>query len=267
MPRSTGRSGKSALSAIAVLVLLLAVGVGLARAEREQSGNIIASLSGTISPHYLPRLEPAPATVSLSSNFYTDDGGPLPQLRRIVISMSSRGGVSTKGLPVCDSSSIQDTNLAGALAACRSALVGHGRMEAKAAFPGQSPIPVAGRILVFNSKLESGKPVVMADVHMTAPPTSFVMPFQLHREPAASRVLLVAKLPAAAGTWARISHFEMTLGRRYRYRGQDESFLSASCLAPPGFVGTVFPLAQARYTFAGGRSVATSANSACRIKK
>jgi hypothetical protein len=263
----TGHAHRPALSAIAVLVLLLTVGVGLARAGREQSGNIIASLSGTISPHYLPRLEPAPATVSLSSNFYTDDGAPLPQLRRIVISMSSRGGISTEGLPVCKSSSIRDTNLATALTACRKALVGNGKMEARAAFPGQRPIPVTGRILVFNSRLESGKPVIMADVHMTAPPTSFVMPFQIRRDPAAAKVLLVAKLPAAAGSWARISHFEMSLGRRYRYQGHDRSFISASCFAPPGFAGTVFPLAQARYTFAGGRSVATSANSACRIKK
>jgi hypothetical protein len=263
----TGRARKPVLSAIAVLVLLLAVGAGIAQAGREQNGNIIASLSGTIAPHYLPRLEPAPARVSLSSDFYTDDGGPLPQLRRIVISMSSRGAMVTRGLPVCRSSSIQATSLAGALEACRPALVGHGKMKAEAVFPGQRPISVTGRILVFNGELESGRPVMMADVHMTAPPASFEMPFSIHRDPGASRVRLVAKLPAAAGTWAHISHFEMTLGRRYEYQGQDQSFLSAACFAPPGFAGTVFPLAQAKYTFAGGRSVTTEANSACRIKK
>ena len=44
----------------------------------------------------------------------------------------------------------------------------------------------------------------------------------------------------------------MNLRRRFSYRGNSRSFLSAGCPAPAGFPSAAFPLASTSFAFAGG---------------
>jgi hypothetical protein len=262
-------SKKIAMSLLAGVLLLLALvsSVDIASAGRGQSGNIIATFNGGISPRFLPRLRATPAIVRLSSSFETDDGRPLPRLRRISIGMSSRGRIVTAGLPLCPAPRIRATKASQALSACGAARVGHGVMWLNTAIPGQRSIPVKGRMLLFNGRLGHGRRAVLADVHTKSPPTSFVMPFLLRHNASGTEIHLIATVPRTAGTWARINSLNIVLGRRYSYRGRVRSFVEASCFAPPRFTGITFPLAHARYTFAGGRSVRATADSACGVKR
>ena len=76
---------------------------------------------------------------------------------------------------------------------------------------------------------------------------------------------MATRLPASAQGWAYLTHFDMTLDRRYRYRGRARSYVSAACAAPAGFPGAVFPLAKATYGFANGQRVSTTVVRSCRV--
>jgi hypothetical protein len=58
----------------------------------------------------------------------------------------------------------------------------------------------------------------------------------------------------------------MKIGRTYRYRGAQHSFLSASCAAPAGFPGGVFELAKATFSFANGQRLATGLSRECKVR-
>jgi len=252
--------------AVCVAVASMALGVAGASGERAQSGNLIASLQGEITPHFLPRTRAVPVAISLSSDFSTADGSRLPQLRQISIDVGKRGQLGYQGLPICRSVRIRATNLDEALEACGSALVGHGHLSGQISIPGQAPFDFDGRILTFNGRLANGHVAALADVHSKAPPVSFVMPFVIDKA-AAGDTKLVAKLPRAAGGLVHVTHFDLTLERRFRYRGEERSYLEASCAVPRGFTAIVFPLAQATYSFAGGHSVTATATRGCSVRK
>lgn len=255
------------LSAAACALALAAAApwVGTALGERAQSGNVIASLAGEIKPHFLPRLRAVPVSLSLSSDFSTADGSELPQLRRISIGVGKRGKLNQAGLPVCPIARIEVTNLRQALAKCDSARVGFGHLSGEVAIAGQRSFSLDGKIVAFNGRLRNGKMAVLADVHSKAPPVSFVMPFLLSGSGGSTR--LAAKLPRAAGGWIHVDHFDLTLKRRFQYRGESRSYLNASCAVPKGFTAIVFPLAQATYSFAGDRDVTATAMRGCSVRK
>lgn len=65
--------------------------------------------------------------------------------------------------------------------------------------------------------------------------------------------------------WAYLTHFEMTLDRRYRYGGKARSYVSAACSAPAGFSGAIFPFAKATYGFATGQRLTTTVVRSCKV--
>ncbi len=250
---------------VALATALAAIAAAGAVGERSQSGKVIASLSGEIKPHFLPRLRAVPVSLSVSSNFSTADGSRLPQLKQISISVGRRGELGAAGLPTCPSAAIEATNRRQALARCGAARVGFGHLSGEITLAGQPSFAIDGKIVAFNGELRGGHTVVLADVHSQAPPVSFVMPFVL--SPSASGTVMTAKLPRAAGGWIHVDHFDLTLKRLFRHGGERRSFLNARCSVPKGFTGIPFPLAEATYTFAGDRRVRVQMIRSCSVRK
>src|SRR6476661_6394626 len=81
--------------------LILLSAVSKAPAERVQSGNLIVSLKGGISPRALPRNRRAPVKVRLSGHVQTSDRSPTPRVNWIKLELAWRGRLETRGLPVC----------------------------------------------------------------------------------------------------------------------------------------------------------------------
>jgi hypothetical protein len=77
---------------------------------------------------------------------------------------------------------------------------------------------------------------------------------------------LVADLPRALGPWPHLSHFEITLARRYAYRGRSHSYLSATCPIPRRFTAGFFSFARANFTLADGRRIGTAIPRSCRTR-
>jgi len=65
--------------------------------------------------------------------------------------------------------------------------------------------------------------------------------------------------------WAPVE-FEISFFRRYRFRGESRSYVSASCPIPAAFTAGFLAFAQARYGFADGRELGTEAVRSCRAR-
>jgi len=72
-------------------------------------------------------------------------------------------------------------------------------------------------------------------------------------------------LPQSAWGWAYLTHFDMTLDRRFRRHGKVRSYVSAACSAPDGFPGAVFPFAKASFGFDNGQRLGMTVVRSCRV--
>lgn len=257
-------------SRLATLLMLgaLIASATLAQAEVSQSGNLRISVNGKLSPKALPRHGAAPVSVSVSGAISTTDGTAPPQLRTMQIDVNRHGRFDTVGLPVCRYNDIQPASDARALAACRSALVGEGHFAGTIALPGSAePFPMAGRLLLFNGR-QHGRPVLLGHIYSPKPfASSFVMVFEIRNQARGEYgTTMTANLAKALGPKRNLTSIEMTLSRRYRYRGASHSYISAGCPAPKGFPGLTFPLARTSFSFAGGKKLTEVLSKSCRAK-
>jgi hypothetical protein len=244
---------------------LLVVGVGAVNAEVSQKGNLRVAVSAKIMPSKLPRTRTAPIAVTVSSEIKTTDGKQPPQLRSIDLTLNRNGKIDYTGLPVCNFSEIEPATTEEAISSCGRALVGDGTFSAHVALPEQSPFPSKGKIVAFNGK-ERGKPVIYAHIYGTEPlPQSSVIVFHL-KNGGKGATKLVANLPLAGASWGSVTGISLTLQRRFTYRQQQRSYLSAGCPAPGGFPGTTFELAHVLLGFQDGRNLNSTVTRSCTVR-
>jgi hypothetical protein len=253
-----------------LLFMLLAASVvfgsmrsGRASGERAQAGSLIFSLDGRISPLKLPRDHPAPVAVHLSGSLRTDDGSTLPRMIRMDLGLPQQGVIDTRGLPVCSPRRLRSATTAGALEGCRDALVGRGRLRADVVLPDQSPLSIDTKLLAFNARID-GRQALVVHAFGRGVPVAVVIPFLLERGSGNLGRIFVAKLPRALGPWPRLASFEMTLSRRFDYKGRRHSYLSASCPIPKALTAGFFSLARAGFSIAGGGHIGTAITRGCR---
>lgn len=263
------RPGSSRVACLAATVALASAVLATGAAERSigeqtQRGVLVSSLKGELRPLTLPRDRPAPIAVYLEARLRTADGSLLPRVTRIEIGLPSQGVLSTRGLPICPARRIRDTRTGEALSACGTALVGRGRLDALVTLPGQGPFPVRARLLAFNSRV-GGRRAVLLHAGGADPPISSVLPLLVRPGSGRFGTALVGRVSAALGPWPRLRRFEITLFRRYDFRGAERSYLSASCPLPPGLPG-FFSFARTSYGFAGGARIATGIARGCRAR-
>jgi hypothetical protein len=221
---------------------------------------------GSIVPNKLPRTGSAPVAVSFAGHVATSKAGGPPQLERISVAINRHGRLDTGGLPRCRIGQIRPSTTHEALATCRSALIGEGTFSADVKLPEQSPFPSEGKVLAFNGRFE-GRPAALAHIYGTRPvPTSHVLPFTIRQTDGTFGFLLSTKLPDVTGDWGYVTGLSMTLERRYSFRGEARSYLSAGCPAPMGFRQAVFPLARATFEFVDGLTLQSTLTRSCSVR-
>lgn len=234
---------------LAAVVLLLLGAADLAEAETSQRGNLRVTFTGGLTPRTLPRSGAAPVGVTVGGTIATTNGASPPRLRRITIAVNRYGRFAPAGLPVCRIEQIQPSTTEDALRACRRSLVGTGNFSANVLLPEQAPFPADGKVFAFNGFFR-GHPAILAHVYGTDPaPISYTLPFQINRTKGTFGTVIVATLPEVTGEWGYVTGLEMTLQRRFTYRGRSRSYVSAGCPAPDGFPGAVFPFVRASFDF------------------
>jgi hypothetical protein len=246
------------------LTALFAATATLASAEVIQSGSLRVSFDGQITPKRLPRGGAAPVKVAVATKIASTNGKAPPQLREISIAINRYGRLEPKGLPTCEVGDIQPATTEKALEACRGSLVGKGSFTAEVLLPQQSAFPSEGEMFAFNGTYK-GRPAILAHVYGTVPaPTSFTLPFVISRAKGTFATVLTASLPADAAN--SVTGIELSLQRRFTYRGKARSYASASCPAPKGFPSAVFSFARASYRFAGGKSLSKTLTRVCKAR-
>ena len=263
-PRRSAAGVAAAVLAILVAVALL-VDPGGARAERAQQGDLIQTLDGRLTPLTLPRDHPAPVALHLSGGLQTTDGSVLPRVTEVELGLPGQGVLDTVGLPVCRPDEIRNSTPAGALAVCRDALVGEGQIEAEIRLPNQTPFDIDAHMYAFNSRI-AGRKAVLLHAFSASPPSVIVLPFVLRLQTGRFRTRLVADLPPSLGPWPHFSHFEIDLFRRYTYKGQERSYISASCPVPKRFTAGFFSFAQASFLLDDGRRIGLGIPRSCRAR-
>jgi DNA-binding beta-propeller fold protein YncE len=235
--------------------------------EIAQKGNLRVTVRGKLSPQRLPRRGVSPIAVSVGGKITTTDGEPPPQLRRLRIELNRNGRLDTRGLPVCRAKQIHPASSAQALRACRSALVGQGHFSVDVVLSGQDPYPTKGRLLVFNAT-HKGRPALIGQIYSARPfTTSFLVPFTIGKTKRGRYgTVLTAALPKALGSWGHVTGIDLTLSRRYSFRGRRHSFIRAGCPAPKGFPGALFSLARTSFGFAGGRTLTSTLTRSCKVR-
>jgi hypothetical protein len=248
-----------------VIALVLAVAAVPALAERSQTGNVIVSLRGGLSPKKLPRDRPAPVAVYLAGGVATSDKSPLPRVNSIKLEIAWRGELETEGLSVCPKARLTSTSSAQARELCGPALVGNGGLYAQIFVPNQPPFGIHADLLAFNGKDEKGRPANRVQGYSANPPVSIVLPFAVHTSKKTSKTTLVSIIRRAVGPWPRVASFHIDVRRQFKYQGEMHSYLSASCPAPKGFTAG-FSMARATYNFSGGNQIATESVRSCRAR-
>lgn len=259
---------KRRLTALSTLAALVALGAGIARGELAQNGDLIVSLQGRVTPHALPRERLAPVQLHVDGSIRTTTGARPPRLRQFSIALNSAGQISTVGLPTCTTGELQQTTTKEALNRCRGALVGRGHFEARVSFPTVAPFPADGTLLAFNGR-SKGQPAIIMHTYGAKPvQLTFVLPLTISRSANGKfGTLLSAKFPTIADESGYVTGVKFTIGRTYRYKGQTRSYLSASCAAPAGFPGAVFPFARGTFDFVTGQRLTTTLTRDCLVRR
>lgn len=253
---------RGVIAAAAVAVL----GAGIVHAATYGGEKVRVAFNGWLSPQALPRAGQAPVALHLKGGVSTPHGDEPPQLRRMTIELNRHGKLSTVGLPTCPERRISNATTKGALAACRSALVGGGGFSAHIAIPTQPPFPARGKLLAFNS-VRNGQRVVLAHIFGTVPvPTTQVLELVVRRvRHGTYGTNLSVKMPDLAEHWGYVTGFQLTLHRTYTYKGRLRSFISAGCPAPAGFNSALFPAARGTYYLSDGRKRSRVLDASCKV--
>jgi hypothetical protein len=254
---------RRATTALIVAGALVSLAVGTARSERIQRGNLRAALQGKVSPLKLPRHRPAPVSLRLSGSLATTDGSPLPRVTAMRFALAGRSTVRARGIPVCPLTRVRHTRDREALAACKGALVGRGRIEVQARLPTQPPLLVDASLLVFNARTSAGRTSLLMHAYAESPPVSVVIPFVLRHARGDFGTELIARSLASKPT---ISGFSMTLSHRFSERGSRRSFLVGSCPLAPIYTSGLLSLALLEYRLQGGRRLQVEHLATCRAR-
>lgn len=255
-----------ALLVVVMSASLISAVASPATAEIDRKGVLQGSFSGDIAPQKLPRDELAPVTVTMGGKIATTDRSEPPKLGRIVLEINRNGVIDNRGLPTCSLARLNSVSSATAKKACAGALVGHGSVTSRVYLPGQGAFASTGDLLAFNGRLD-GKPAVLAQVSSRAPlPLTYVIAFEVKKQGGTFGTALVGTLPPIASEYGYISAFSLALSRRYTSHGKEHTFAAASCPAPDGFPGAVFPFAKASYEFVDGTTLSAVLTRECKVK-
>jgi hypothetical protein len=254
------------IGVMATTIAALAVTASLARAELTARGDLFVKFSGGIAPSALPRHTRAPISIEIGGTVRTLSGEQPPALRGISIAINQGGRLDADGLPICRQRQIEPSSTQEALARCGAALVGSGYYAADVAFPEQTAFPSNGRILAFNS-LVGGKRAILAHIYDPDPvPITRIVVFHIRESSGTYGTTLTGSLPVAQNRWGYLKRISLSLHREFFYRGQQRSYLSAACDAPPGFPGATFPFVHASMTFADGRTLSSVLTRSCKVR-
>jgi hypothetical protein len=253
---------KTLLRALIVTAAVALVAAGTAQALRLQIGKIIIVGDGGFTPTTLPKHENAPIELYGHARFSTTDGSRPSPLRRLVLEFDKHGAVETRGLPKCTQAKLVATTTAVARRNCRGSIVGKGFGTAIVELPEQRGIEASSPLTLFNGPRVHGNPSVLGHAHLDYPaPTTYVILIEIQKiSNGRYGFKTVADFPKIANDYGSPLYGRLTIGRKWKYKGQTLSFANAHCAD-----GRL--QAQAEFSFKDGSFVQGTVFKPCKARK
>lgn len=194
-------------------------------------GNLVLDAEGGFEPNALPRRHDAPIVTHGGGKLSTVTGEIPPVLDTFVLEFDKHGHVDTKGLPHCTRGKLVATEVAKARRHCRGAIVGKGYGKAVVALPEQIPFTVGSPITLFNGPKKHGNVTIFAHAYLDYPgPTTFIVPIvieKIHKGVYGYRVKV--KIPKIAGGYGHPLTGKARVGRKWKFKHREHSFINARC--------------------------------------
>lgn len=241
-------------------VLACALGVGGANAALVKVGNLVLTADGGFTPRTLPRHAFAPINFEGRANLRAVDGGVPAALQQLTIDFDRDGKLTTAGLPACSPSTLEGATPEEARNRCPGAIVGTGNVGALIGQPGQPPLPVSSLLTLFNGPRQGGLPTVILHARTTAPAVqTFVITVPIETRPGQFRYRASVVVPPIAEGHGSLTHLDVSVGKRYRFRGTKRSYAAARC--SDGILHT-----HGRFSFADGTIIDGSVEKPCTVR-
>lgn len=235
-------------SALAIGTALALAIAGIALADGPvtvEAGGQPLVINGGFSPKALPRKgRPAPIALGLSARVATADGSIPPALHEVSLELDRHITADAKGIAVCPRANVEGPSPEQR---CRSALVGKGTMDVLIQIPEQLPFIARSKLFAFNVGVKHGAPTILLHAYLPSPVSMAVLATvgvtKIHQGRYGTKWLFV--FPKIADGYGSITKFDLEIGKRFPYMGEEKSYLLARC--PDGHLD-----GRAASVFAGG---------------
>lgn len=249
--------------------LIVAI-VALASAAAAIAGPVVngpdgntQSIDSLIGPKKLSKKKLTPATLqvtTLTTSTTDPNGVPVPAIHA-VIDFDKNAVLFTKGLPTCNPASVINQSTEAAERACGKAKIGSG--HALAYLRSSKVYEVPQVVTAFNGTPKGGKPTVILHTYGTTPlQTSLVLVgtvSKFNKEGYGPRLDL--EIPLIAGGTGALKEFEVKINKKWRYKGEQRSFISAKCPNSKKLK------ARGTFTFKDGESLTAYSKQTCKQAK
>jgi hypothetical protein len=255
------------LAVLATITAVILAAAGGASAVTVLAGNLLIKINGSTSPSALPKNRLAPIGFHGSASVSTRDGSHVPAALGTQLLVDRHIELDTTGLPICTLAKLRATAPAQAMKACGDALLGKGTSTAQVQFPEQPPFEAKGPLLAFNGPPSGGGGYggegyneqlyyVYADVPL---PTALIAVGKVSKATGAYGYKISISIPEIAGGAGSFNSADLTINRKWTYKGKKHSFLNAEC-ANGHFD------AQVEVTFGDGTNVIGNVVQACKSR-
>jgi hypothetical protein len=223
------------------LTLILALGAlvalsaaAIASAEKPtivKAGNLELTLNGGFSPKALSKTTQTPISLNVSGKIATLDGTHPPALESFTVETDKNGAVNAKGLPSCTAGALQSRDTKSAEKACPTSIVGKGKTKVEVAFPEQTPFTAEGPLVLFNGGVQGNTTTLFVHAYVNVPaPTAIVTTVKITKiHNGRYGLKSVGTIPKIAGGSGSVLSFELTVNRKFTYKGKQVSYLTAKC--------------------------------------
>jgi hypothetical protein len=190
------------------------------------------SIETAIGPKKLPKKALVPATLKVVTRTGTTtaaNGIPSPVVRA-TIDFDKGAAIFDKGLPTCNPALLQNVSTEVAEQKCGKAKIGSGK--AHALLPAGSKVyDVEQTVTAFNGVPQGGKPTVLLHSYGTTPlqTTLVLVGTVTNYDKQGYGPRLDVQVPLIAGGTGALIEFQVTINKKYAYKGRKVSFISAKC--------------------------------------
>jgi len=221
---------------IAGLAAVVAVAIAASAAIAGSTGAGITTPDGNtqsvgvlITPKKLGKKTYTAANLEATTKLTSTQPVPSPTVR-VVLDFDKNAKIFTKGIPTCNPAKLQNTSTEVAKQQCGKAIIGSG--TAKALLPvGSTIYSINAAVTAFNGVPKGGKPVIILHTYSTTPIQTTLVLYgpvtNYNKEGYGPRLDLT--VPLIAGGQGALTDFNVKISKKYKYKGQPVSFISAKC--------------------------------------